>query len=169
MQHARSRGTSEKTSPATPDGGTIKGSPRVNLPPSAPSNIPDGAGRRVLVVDDEPAIRRFIKAALEDSGYQVVGTGTGAAAVTLFREAATAGRPFHAVLLDLTIAGGMGGRETLAELRAIDPAVRAIASSGYASGDIMDQPRAHGFVGTLAKPYSMDELERAVADACRAP
>jgi CheY-like chemotaxis protein len=119
----------------------------------------------VLVLDDEPSIRRFIKVALEDSGYEVVVTGDGAEAVTLFQGATAQGKPFGAVLLDLTIAGGMGGRETLAQLRIIDPAVRAIASSGYAAEEIMSDPRLHGFVGTLAKPYGMDELERAVSDA----
>lgn len=137
----------------------------MNPPPSPPGPPHLAAGCRVLVVDDEPAIRRFIKAALEDSGYAVVVTATGAEAVTVFGAAAREGRPFGVVLLDLTIAGGMDGRETLAGLRAIDPAVRAIASSGHATGDIMEAPHRHGFVGTLAKPYSIDELERAVAEA----
>lgn len=143
----------------------------MTLPPSFPPPSQDraGTGRRVLVLDDEPAIRRFIKAALEESGYEVAVTSTGAEAVALFQRATAEGRPFSAVLLDLTIAGGMGGRETLAELRAIDPAVRAIASTGYAAGDVVDEPRLHGFVSMLAKPYTMDELEHAVAHACGAP
>ena len=141
--------------------------PPSSAPPSPTPQHQPAAGSRVLVLDDEPAIRRFIKAALQDCGYEVVATGDGGEAVTLFQRAAGEGRPFSAVLLDLTVAGGMGGRETLAELRLIDPEVRAIASSGYAAGEVMEAPRAHGFVGTLAKPYSMDELERAVADACR--
>lgn len=142
----------------------------MNTPPSVPPVQPpaSGAGCRVLVLDDEPAIRRFIRAALQESGYEVVATGSGAEAVTLFQSATLEGRPFGAVLLDLRIAGGMGGLETLALLRAIDPAVRAIASSGVPTEEIMEAPRLHGFVGALAKPYSLDELERAVADARRA-
>ena len=143
--------------------------PPSSTPPSAPPGLPyAGAGRRVLVLDDEPAIRRFITVALRDSGYEVVATGSGAEAVTLFQTATIEGRPFAVVLLDLRVAGGMGGLETLARLRAIDPAVRAIASSGVTSEEIMEAPRLHGFVGTLAKPYSLDELEGAVAGALRA-
>jgi two-component system cell cycle sensor histidine kinase/response regulator CckA len=61
----------------------------------------------------------------------------------------------------------MGGTETLARLRAIDPTVRGIASSGYSTGDVMAAPRAFGFVETLAKPYTLAELERVVASARR--
>lgn len=98
----------------------------------------------------------------------MVATGSGAEAVTVFQTATIEGRPFGVVLLDLRVAGGMDGLETLARLRAVDPAVRAIASSGVTSDEIMESPRLHGFVGILAKPYSLDELERAVADAFRA-
>ena len=137
-------------------------------PPAPPPLDSAGAGCKILVLDDEPIIRRFIKAALEDAGYQAVATGDGSEAVTLFQDAVREGRPFAVVLLDLTIAGGMSGPETLARLRVIDPAVRAIASSGHAAGGIMEAPRRHGFVATLAKPYSIDELERAVAEARQA-
>jgi len=139
-----------------------------SLPPSLPPDPVSGAGCRVLVLDDEPAIRRFVKAALQESGYEVAVAGNGAEAVTLFQSAALEGRRFGVVLLDLRIAGGMGGLETLARLRAIDPQVRAIASSGQPAEEIMEAPLLHGFVGTLAKPYTLDELERAVAEARRA-
>ena len=64
-----------------------------------------------------------------------------------------------AVLLDLTIPGGMGGRETLAHLQAIDPQVRAIVSSGYATDPLMAHYKAYGFRGVLRKPYTVEGLE----------
>jgi PAS domain S-box-containing protein len=147
--------------------------PKVVAPagePSAPAGEPTRpAGNcRLLVLDDEPSIRRLIQAALREVGYEVLVASEGAEAVALFQAAKREQRPIEIVILDLTIAGGMGGTETLARLRAIDPGLRAIASSGYSTGDVMAEPRAFGFVGTLAKPYTLAELERVVASARRA-
>jgi CheY-like chemotaxis protein len=82
----------------------------------------------------------------------------GLEAISLYEAAQTAGRPFAAVLLDLTIPGGTGGVETLSRLREIDPQVKAIASSGYASDPVVARPGQSGFAGTLTKPYTCAEL-----------
>ena len=67
-------------------------------------------------------------------------------------------RPFDLVVLDLTVRGGMGGAAALTHLKAIDPGVRAVATSGYSNDPIMADHAAHGFVGRLEKPYLVEEL-----------
>ena len=73
-----------------------------------------------------------------------------------------AGRPFDVVILDLTVPGGMGGRETIEKLRQMDPQVRAIVSSGYSHDPVLAQYRAHGFLGMVPKPYDLHELLKVV-------
>jgi CheY-like chemotaxis protein len=83
--------------------------------------------------------------------------------VSAFARARDQGRPFRAVILDLTVPGGVGGVATLAALKAIDPEVRAAASSGYAEDDSPGGLRGHGFAAVLVKPYSVEELASVVA------
>jgi CheY-like chemotaxis protein len=74
------------------------------------------------------------------------------------------GQPFNVVILDLTIPGGMGGRETIKRLLNIDPGVKAIISSGYADQSVMAEYREYGFSGMVAKPYTLEQLGNAVHD-----
>jgi two-component system, cell cycle sensor histidine kinase and response regulator CckA len=113
-------------------------------------------------MDDEPAIRRVSAMILERLGYAVVAVSEGSEAVRAFRTAASEGKPFDVVVLDLTIPGGMGGMEALAELRRIDPAVRAIVCSGYSNDAALADYRAHGFMERVAKPYETEDLARAI-------
>ncbi len=122
----------------------------------------------VLVMDDEYPIRRVAGAALEGAGYEVVLTESGAEAVERYRERFEQGRPFDLVILDLTVAGGMGGAEALEQLRALHPGVQAIASSGYSSGPVLGDPSASGFNAALPKPYTVDDLLAAVQAMLRA-
>ena len=69
------------------------------------------------------------------------------------------------MILDLTVRGGMGGKETLARLLAIDPAVQAIASSGYSDDPIVADPVSYGFAASVCKPYRKEEIGKAVARA----
>ncbi|MFH1567197.1 MAG: ATP-binding protein, partial [Gemmatimonadota bacterium] len=119
--------------------------------------VPHGTGR-ILVMDDDPAVRRLAGDMLRRLGYEVVTAADGAEALTRYREAAHGGGPFQAVLLDLTIPGGMGGRETMARLREMDPGVRAIVSSGYSNDPTMANARSFGFSGVVAKPYNVADL-----------
>ena len=118
---------------------------------------------RVLVMDDEAPIRKLIKVGLGMEGYEVEVSSEGSEAVALHERARAAGCPFDLVILDLTVAGGMGGVDTLAKLRAVDPGLRAIASSGYSRDQTLSDPAAAGFDGILPKPYKLDELATVVA------
>ncbi|MDX1776407.1 MAG: PAS domain S-box protein [Desulfobulbales bacterium] len=121
--------------------------------------ISKGSGK-ILVMDDEEMIRDFAKEMLENLGYDVVLAKDGEEAVTLFQAAKVNGRPFAAVLMDITVPGGMGGKEAMEKLLAIDPAVKGIVSSGYAQDPIMSQYKDYGFTGVVPKPYNLEEMSR---------
>jgi CheY-like chemotaxis protein len=109
-------------------------------------------------MDDDEKIREVLCRMLGHLGYEVDFAGDGAQAVEKFVKASEAGRPFAAVILDLTIPGGMGGKETIDKLLKIDPQVKAIVSSGYSDAPIMAEFGKYGFSGVIAKPYRITEL-----------
>ncbi|MHB0878176.1 MAG: PAS domain-containing hybrid sensor histidine kinase/response regulator [Anaerolineae bacterium] len=115
--------------------------------------------RRVLVMDDEPVVRRVAQRMLKKLGYQAVTVSDGAEAVAAYREAAAEGEPFDLVILDLVVAAGMGGLEAMSGLQRLDPGVRAIVSSGAAQGGMAADFTSYRFAGWLAKPYSFEDLE----------
>ncbi len=117
----------------------------------------------VLVLDDEPPIRVVTARMLKELGYHAATASTVDEAAMLYERALATDDPFSAVILDLTIPGGPGGLECLQILRRIDPRVRAIVASGYSSDPVMSDPRRHGFLGVLAKPFSLDDLEGVLA------
>ena len=102
-------------------------------------------------------------------GYRAECVADGREAVAAYRRAREAGNPFDAVLLDLTVPGGMGGEETLRELRGVDPAVCAIVSSGYSHDRVMAAFREYGFRGMVSKPYRLQDLAAAMASALESP
>jgi CheY-like chemotaxis protein len=113
---------------------------------------------RILVVDDDDMIRRMVPQMLAHLGYQAVGAATGEEALVLYQQAQETKQPFAAVVMDLIIKGGMGGQEAMSKLRALDPEVRVIVSSGYSNAPVMADFQRYGFRGVLAKPYDMAEL-----------
>ena len=123
---------------------------------------------RVLVMDDEEIVRDITGKMLERDGCQVCLAREGAEAVSLFRQGREKGNPFHVVLLDLTVRGGMGGKEAVRELMAIEPEVKAIVSSGYADDPVMTDFGAHGFTAAVVKPYSMNELRQTIRNVVNA-
>lgn len=123
----------------------------------------DGGDCRILVMDDEEAIRRLAERMLLTCGYQPESVADGAAALRAYEAAIREHQPFAAVILDLTIPGGMGGHETFAGLKAIYPGVKAIVSSGYSDANEGSEYREQGFAATLQKPYSRDDLVRTLA------
>ena len=126
-----------------------------------PTGAIAGSGR-VLVMDDEPDVQRVTAAMLRACGVEADLVSDGATAVTTFAAAAEAGRPYAAVILDLTVPGGLGGAEIIGRLREIDPEIRAIVSSGYSVSPVIAEYRRHGFAGVLPKPYTIADLRSAL-------
>ena len=119
---------------------------------------------RVLFMDDEEVIRRMAVLMLQRLGFEVECASDGAEAVAKFRKARAEKNPFTLVIMDLTVPGGMGGREAIIQLRGIDPEVKAIVSSGYSSDPVLANYRAHGFCGVVAKPYRIDDFIHALRE-----
>jgi PAS domain S-box-containing protein len=117
---------------------------------------------KILLMDDEEVIREIAGEILEFLGYEVEFAGDGREAVDLYKKARESGHPFIAVIMDLTIPGGMGGKETLQILREFDENITAIASSGYSNDPIMAEYKRYGFSGVITKPYMVSELEKIV-------
>ena len=113
---------------------------------------------RILLMDDDDSIRLLAAEMLTMMGYDVVTSQDGAEAIERYQEAMKSDRPFNVVILDLTVPGGMGGKETMERLSGIDPNVKAIVSSGYSNDPIMADHEAYGFVGVVAKPYTAKQL-----------
>lgn len=118
---------------------------------------------RILVMDDEEMVRDVSGEMLKILGYDVEFAKEGKDAVELYRAAMGEGRRFDAVILDLTVPGGMGGKETLQRLLEIDPGIKAIVSSGYSHDPIMSDFRKFGFCGVIAKPYMVSEFSSIVS------
>ena len=144
----------------------------IYLPASAQPMPPDpedknqpltGRGR-VLVMDDEPEILNFSQVALKRLGYETELARDGAEAIRRYREAREAGHPFAVVIMDLTIPGGMGGKEAIKHLLDVDPQARAIVSSGYSNDPVMSEFSKYGFRGVVAKPYEIRQLARVLRD-----
>ncbi len=124
---------------------------------------------RMLVMDDEAAIRDIATAMLEYLGYATESCEDGIEAVRRYGLARAEGRPFAAVLMDLTIPGGMGGREAAQQILAVDPQACLIVSSGYSHDPVLAEFAAYGFKGVLAKPYKVSDLQRVLASVLSRP
>jgi PAS domain S-box-containing protein len=124
---------------------------------------------RILVMDDEAAIRELTTQLLSTMGYEVTAVPDGTEAIRLYERAARKGESFQAVILDATVRGGVGGVETIARLRNLDPQVNAIICSGYSDAAAISQFLSYGFRGALSKPFTRRELaevlQKSFADA----
>lgn len=117
---------------------------------------------RVLVMDDEAQIRELAVTILGRCGYEVVTAVDGAEAIELYKKSMESGSPFDIVITDLTVPGGMGGKEMIQQLIEIDPDVKAIVSSGYSNDPIMANFRERGFQAVIAKPYELRALSEVI-------
>jgi CheY-like chemotaxis protein len=148
--------------------------------PATPSRLPEdpctneygelkGSGK-VLVMDDEELIREIATHILGFMGYEVDSCADGREAVERFRAERENNMPFAAVILDLTIPGGMGGKEAAARILEIDPDAVLIVSSGYSSDPILANFRQYGFSGVVPKPFDAEglanELKRLIPNIC---
>ncbi len=115
-------------------------------------------GGSILVMDDEEIIRDMTTEMLEYLGYQVTTCENGTEAIAQYKAARESGTPFSAVIMDLTIPGGMGGKEAAQQILAIDPKACLIVSSGYSNDPIMSDYSTYGFNGAMAKPYNIEEF-----------
>ena len=129
-------------------------------------SLPAASGRgprrgRILVMDDDRQLRDMLRRQLAVFGFEVELVAEGREAVAAYAKARGDGKPFDMVVLDLLVDGGWGGERTLAELRGLDPGVKAMVCSGSLSGP-PDVYSRQGFGAVLAKPYSLEELRRKV-------
>ncbi len=125
--------------------------------------VGDPMGGSILVMDDEEMIRDIAREILEYLGYQVTTCAIGEEAVALYKAARESGTPFLAVIMDLTIQGGMGGKEAAQYILAIDPAARLIVSSGYSVDPVMAEYGNYGFSGAVVKPYEAMEIAKVLS------
>ncbi len=128
-----------------------------------PAARKEGTRGHVLVMDDEDLVRNVASRILSLVGFDVDSAADGAEAIELYKAALTAGRPYHAVIMDLTIPGGMGGKEAVKEIVRMDPDAKVIVSSGYSDDPIMVDYESYGFCSAVAKPYNSEGLRSIVA------
>ena len=117
---------------------------------------------RVLVLDDEPHICSMVEKALTREGHEVFCVSTGKAALRAYDKAEEFERPFDVLLFDLDVRGGMRGDETLAQIRAKNPEVKAIVTTGYVDDTVLENYLEHGFCGILTKPFRISHLTSTV-------
>jgi len=138
------------------------------------ARLKKGEGK-ILVMDDEETIRNVTEKILMELGYDVSCASDGAETIVLYQDAIRSGRPcdavimrpFDAVIMDLTIPGGMGGKEAIQQLLKIDPQVTAIVSSGYSNDPIMSDFEKYGFRGVATKPYRIEKLSWVLHDVLK--
>lgn len=113
---------------------------------------------KILVMDDEENIREVVAEMLHFIGYEVALSRNGEEALSLYTQALESGQPYDAVLMDLTVPGGMGGGEAMNVLLKINPEVKGVVSSGYSNNPILSDYKTFGFQGIITKPYKLEEL-----------
>lgn len=117
-----------------------------------------GKTLKILVMDDEEMIRMVVTDMLKKQGFSIETANDGEQAIKLYRQSFESGQPFEVVIMDLTIPGGMGGKEAVTEILKIDPEAKVIVSSGYSENPVMANHKKYGFKGITVKPYTIEQL-----------
>jgi PAS domain S-box-containing protein len=118
---------------------------------------------RLLVMDDERIVRQVVKRTLNHMGYKNVDFAVdGEEVLRLYQKSLEDGKPYSLFILDLTIPGGMGGEETIKELLKMNSKINAVVSSGYSNEPVMSEYRKYGFKGAITKPYTIEQLQKAL-------
>jgi PAS domain S-box-containing protein len=118
---------------------------------------------KILIMDDDEMVRNVAKAMLTKLGNEVILSEHGAEAVILYQEAMNSGNSIQLVIMDLTIPGGMGGKDAVQEIHKLNPEAKVIVSSGYSNDPIMANFKDHGFCAAIAKPFQLQELSRVLS------
>lgn len=118
---------------------------------------------RVLVMDDDEMICDVVSEILERTGFSVKTAFDGKKATQMYKQSMEANKPFDVVIMDLTIPGGIGGKEAIKDILDIDPEAKVIVSSGYADNPVMSNYAAYGFKGIISKPYTMNNLQKVLS------
>lgn len=132
-------------------------------PLHATTQISQGHGK-ILLMDDEEIVQKIVARMLNTLGYEVEIVAHGEAALQAYQTAQALSTPFDLVIMDLTIPGGLGGKETVSKLLKIDPNARVIVSSGYSHDPVLTNPNAYGFLGTIKKPVDIKEMSQTIQD-----
>jgi PAS domain S-box-containing protein len=127
-----------------------------------PNELILGKGR-ILIMDDEEEIQEVLGKMLEHLGFDVDFASEGEKAVSDYAQAFHQGSPYVATILDLTIPGGMGGKETLRQIKALHPEAAVIVSSGYSNDPVLARFQEFGFSGVIAKPYNLLDLSKVLS------
>ena len=139
--------------------------PIAELPPEQESAQPRKVlSHRALVMDDEAQVAKVTCRMLTRLGLEAVSAQDGEAALRLYKEAMEEGKPFSVVLIDLTVPQGMGGREMIERLLEYDPEAKGVVASGYSADPVMGKWASYGFVGSLSKPYGIQQLKEVLKE-----
>lgn len=123
-----------------------------------------GTGK-ILIMDDDAMVRNSLGEMIATFGYKVTLVKDGQEAIEIYAKAMKSGEPFNAVILDLTVPGGMGGKEAIRKLCEIDPNIISIVSSGYSNDRVLANYKKYGFSDVIVKPYKPRQLKETLRKA----
>ena len=115
-------------------------------------------------MDDEEQIGLIVKKILEKQGHSVLICKNGNECITLFQESLKTNQEFDLIILDLTVKDGLGGLKTIKKLKKIKTSIEVIAMSGYHDSDVIKNPKNHGFVGSIQKPFSYKDIQEKIQE-----
>ena len=136
--------------------------PKKPVEPKLPDSKKGKTQYTILLMDDEEALRKVAKNMLNRLGHHTICVADGEEAIKKYKQAKNNDTPIDLIIMDLTIPGGMGGKEAVKEILSIDPDAKVLVSSGYSNDPIMANYKAYGFSGAMSKPYELRELKKIV-------